>query len=108
MKAGEASTITEQQADALLRQDVKTAEDGVRKRLTRSANSNEFSAMVSLAYNLGLGNFSKSPVLAKFNEGDRQGAADAFLGHNKAGGKVIEHLTHRREKERALFLTPAS
>ncbi len=107
MQPGEPSKITEKQADALLRQDVKVAENGVRKLLTRKANENEFSAMVSLAYNLGLGNFKKSLVPAKFNAGDKKGAANAFLNHNKAGGNVLEHLTHRREKERDLFLSPA-
>ena len=107
MKAGEPSKITEAQATALLRQDVKVAEDGVRKRLTRPANENEFSAMVSLAYNLGTGAFGRSLVPQYFNEGRKQAAADAFRNHNKAGGKVISHLTSRREEERELFLTPA-
>jgi lysozyme len=106
MNPGDQSTITAAEADALLREDVRTAEDGVRERLTHPANENEFSAMVSLAYNLGVGGFSRSPVLERFNAGDKQGAADAFLTHNRGGGQVLEHLTQRREKERALFLTP--
>jgi lysozyme len=96
--------ITEAQAEALLRQDVKDAEDGVRKAVTVPVNRNQFSAMVSLAYNLGVGGFGHSTVLAAVNKGDYNGAADAFLNHNKAGGKVLENLTKRREKERALFL----
>lgn len=98
--------ITDAEATALLRSDVLASENGVKKRLTVSVNENEFSAMVSLAYNLGVGGFGRSSVLERINAGDRKGAADAFLRHNKGGGKVIEHLTHRREKERALFLTP--
>ncbi len=96
--------ISEAQAEALLREDVKDAEDGVRKAVTVSVNRNQFSAMVSLAYNLGVGGFGRSTVLSALNAGDYNGAADAFLNHNRAGGKVNEHLTHRREKERALFL----
>ncbi len=99
--------ITEAQAEALLREDVKDAEDGVRRKVTVPVNRNQFSAMVSLAYNLGVGGFGRSTVLSALNEGDYNGAADAFLNHNKAGGKVNEHLTHRREKERDLFLAPA-
>jgi lysozyme len=87
-----------------LRQDVKDAEDGVRRKVTVPVNRNQFSAMVSLAYNLGVGGFGRSTVLAALNAGDYNGAADAFLNHNKAGGKVLEHLTKRREQERALFL----
>ncbi len=96
--------ISEAQAEALLREDVKDAEDGVRRKVAVPVNRNQFSAMVSLAYNLGVGGFGRSTVLSALNAGDYNGAADAFLNHNKAGGKVNEHLTHRREQERALFL----
>ncbi|WP_306252396.1 lysozyme [Parvularcula sp. IMCC14364] len=105
LQAGDPTTITQAQAEALLRQDVKSAEDGVRRLLTRPATENQFSAMVSLAYNLGLGAFGRSFVPAKFNEGDLQGAADAFLNHNKGGGQVLDHLIERRTRERALFLS---
>ena len=103
---GDPTTVTEAEAEALLRQDVQIAEEGVRVLLTRPATGNQFSAMVSLAYNLGMGGFGRSDVPAKFNEGDIQGAADAFRNHNRGGGVVLEHLTERREKERELFLTP--
>lgn len=98
-------TISQAEADRLLRQDVVGAENGVKRLVIVPVNENEFSAMVSLAYNLGIGNFGRSSVLEKINAGDRKGAADAFLRHNKAGGVVNEHLTQRREKERALFLS---
>ncbi|MEM6415186.1 MAG: lysozyme [Pseudomonadota bacterium] len=99
-------SITEAQADAFLREDVKIAEKAVSNLLKERANENEFSAMVSLAYNLGGGNFRRSDVPKKFNEGDKKGAADAFRNHNTAGGIIVPKLTERREKERALFLTP--
>ncbi len=97
-------TISETKAEQLLREDVRDAENGVKAAVIVPMNENQFSAMVSLAYNLGVGGFGRSTVLERINKGDYQGAADGFLNHNKAGGKVIEHLTHRREKERALFL----
>ena len=99
--------ITEAEAEQLLRQDVRDAEDGVRRRVLVPVNQNQFSAMVSLAYNLGVGGFGGSSVLEALNEGDYSEAADNFLNHNRAGGVPNEHLTHRREQERALFLTPA-
>ncbi len=98
-------TITEAQAEAFLRDDVSGAEDVVKRLISVPVNANEFSAMVSLAYNLGGGNFAKSAVVSRLNAGDRQGAADAFLNHNRAGGVVNDHLTERRQKERALFLS---
>lgn len=105
-KAG--MTITEAEADALPRRDLKTVEDVVRRSLTKPVSQREFSAMVDLAYNIGTGSFRKSSVLRAFNAGDRQGAADAFLLWNKmtVGGKRVEnpHLTERRRLERAHFL----
>lgn len=101
------SSITGADAEDLLVQDVSGAEVGVKRLVTVPVNENEFSAMVSLAYNLGVGGFSRSPVLAKLNEGDHAGAADAFLVHVRSGYQVLEHLQHRREAERELFLTPA-
>lgn len=96
-------TITQVQAEQLLREDVRDAEDGVRARVLVPVNENQFSAMVSLAYNLGVGGFGRSTVLEALNAGDYDRAADNFLNHNRAGGKVNAHLTHRREQERALF-----
>ncbi len=100
-------TITEEQAEQLLREDVREYEDAVRRMVLVPVNENQFSAMVSLAYNMGSGGFSRSTVLAALNEGDYDQAADNFRNHNRGGGEVIPHLTDRREKERALFLTPA-
>lgn len=99
------STITEAEADALLRDDVTVAESAVRREVTVPVSANEFSAMVSLAYNLGGGNFARSLVVSNLNAGDRQAAADAFRNHVRAGGQVSQHLVERREKERTLFLS---
>jgi lysozyme len=66
--------------------------------------SNQFSALVSLVYNIGLGAFKKSTLLKKINQGDFKGAADEFPKWNKAGGKVLPGLTNRRAAERFLFL----
>lgn len=103
--AREGMTVTEAEAEALLRDDVRNAENDVKRVVGVEVNANEFSAMVSLAYNLGGGAFARSRVVERLNAGDRGGAADGFLFHNRAGGVPNEHLTERREKERALFLT---
>lgn len=104
--ASAGQTITEAEADRLLREDVREAESGVKSAVSVAMNVNQFSAMVSLAYNLGVGGFRNSTVLERINEGNYRGAADGFLNHNKAGGVPNDHLTERREKERALFLKP--
>lgn len=100
--------ISEPQAEQFLRDDLKVAEDAIKKALRVPVNANEFSAMVSLAYNIGTGAFVHSSVMTELNRDDRQAAADAFLLWNKArlNGRLeeVEHLTERRKKERALFL----
>ena len=68
-------------------------------------NQNQFDALVSFAYNVGNGSLQNSTLLKKLNSGDYQGASNEFLRWNKAGGKVLNGLTKRREKERALFLS---
>ena len=65
----------------------------------------QFDAMVSLAYNIGVGAFLKSTLLKKVNAGDFAGAGEEFLRWNKAGGKEVLGLTRRREREKQLFLS---
>lgn len=65
---------------------------------------NQFSALVSLAYNVGLGAVKKSTLLALVNLRDYKGAAEQFLRWNKAAGKVVAGLTRRRQAEKELFL----
>lgn len=99
-------TITQEQAEALLRQDLDRFESGVSDLVTVAVSDNAFAALVSFSYNLGLGNLKASTLLKKLNAGDTAGAADEFPRWNKAGGKVLAGLTRRREAERTLFLTP--
>ena len=66
-------------------------------------NQSHFDALVSFAFNLGLGALQSSTLRMKYNRGDVQGAADEILKWNKAGGKVLQGLVKRRAAERALF-----
>lgn len=66
-------------------------------------SQNKFDAMVSLAYNIGVGNFSKSTLLKKVNSGDFDGASNEFLKWNKSGGKELLGLTKRRQREYEMF-----
>lgn len=107
--AGPDMAITRADADHLLIADVKEAERAVRELVAVPVNENEFSALVSLAYNMGSGGFAKTHVLARLNAGDRKGAADAFrhiiAADIKGERVVLESLKRRRAAERALFLT---
>lgn len=62
----------------------------------------EEAAYLSFTYNVGVGAFSKSTLLKKLNKGDRLGACEQLLRWNKAGGKVLNGLTKRRQTERDL------
>lgn len=100
-------TYTQAQAQALLEQDLAKFEDGVDSLLTTDDTSdNEYGAMVSLAYNVGLGNFGHSSVLRWHNAGNKTAAADSFRMWNRAGGQVLDGLTRRRAEESALYLKP--
>ena len=98
-------TITPGEAERLLHEDLARFENGVTNCLGGApTNSNQFSAMCSLSYNIGLGNFATSTVLKRHRNGQYAGAANAFLLFNKAGGKVLPGLVTRREDERELYL----
>lgn len=103
-KAG--MTITKDEAAMYLEKTVASFSKGVEKLLKQTPTSNQFSAFVSLAYNIGLTAFSKSSALRNFNEGNILKAADSILLFNKAAGKKLPGLVIRREAERDLFLKP--
>ncbi|GMM93132.1 lysozyme [Qipengyuania sp. MTN3-11] len=96
------TTITQERADALFDKDTDRFEAAV-ERLAPVATDNQFAAMVSLAFNVGTGNFEKSTLLKKHNAGDYEGAAAQFGRWNRAAGRVMKGLTRRRAAEAALY-----
>lgn len=102
-------TITDADANRLLIADVKDAERAVRELVAVPINENEFSALVSLSYNMGSGAFARTEVLRRLNAGDKKGAAEAFryiVAADVRGERVIlDALKRRRAAERTLFLT---
>lgn len=97
--------ITTQEADALLKGDLDRFESGVDAAIGQTpTTSNQFSAMVSLAFNIGLGAFQRSTVLRQHKTGHYNLAAAAFLMWVKGGGRTLPGLVRRRTAERALYL----
>lgn len=94
--------VTKDEADALLRYDMRQFEARVLSFVKVPLNDDEFAALVSFDFNTG--GLGKSTLLKKLNAGDRSGAAAEFGKWNKAGGKVLRGLTRRRASERNLFL----
>ncbi|HHW6350983.1 lysozyme [Escherichia coli] len=98
-------TIKQQTAERLLKTGLVSYESDVSRLVKVGLTQGQFDALVSFTYNLGARSLSTSTLLRKLNAGDYAGAADEFLRWNKAGGKVLNGLTRRREAERALFLS---
>jgi len=96
--------ITHNRAIELFNLIVKRFEVGVDELVTSNVNQNQFDAMVSLAYNIGIGNFKNSSLLKMVNKSPNDTAIYLqFLRWNKAKGKVIEGLTRRRIAESELY-----
>jgi GH24 family phage-related lysozyme (muramidase) len=97
--------ISKEDGEVLLKKDLKRFVDGVNKLLKVSVNQNQFDALVSFAYNCGLGNLGNSTLLKLVNKKDFKNAANEFdkwvHGANK---KVLPGLVTRRKAEKALFL----
>lgn len=98
-------TITAKESASILANDLKKVEADVNKLVKVSINQNQFDALVSFHFNTG--GLGRSQVLVKLNKGDYKGAADAFLNWTRANGNPTL-LLPRRQRERALFLTPAA
>jgi lysozyme len=97
-------TVTAAEAEALFRRDLARVERDINRVVGVPIDQNMFDALVSFAYNVGIGNFRRSTLLRKLNAGDFRGAADQFLRWNRAGGRTMAGLTRRRRSERELFL----
>ena len=97
-------TITSEEAEALLREDVERFVRGVRRAIEGTPlNAYRFSALVCFAFNVGMGKFEKSTLLKKIKAQDFDGARLQFFRWNKVKGKVSPGLTRRRSAEAALF-----
>ena len=90
--------------DAALDADLKHFDAGVAALIGAAPTAqNEFDALVSFAFNLGLGNLGKSTLLSSHKAGDKAGAAIEFARWNRAGGRPMTGLTRRRAAEATLY-----
>jgi GH24 family phage-related lysozyme (muramidase) len=104
-KVVEGMSVTQEDAERYLEQDIATAEAAVARYVKVNLTYNQFSALVSFTYNLGSGSLKESTLLKKLNKGDYAGAADEFGRWIYAGGKVLAGLVKRRKTEMELFLS---
>jgi len=108
--AREGLSVSRAEADDLLRWDLRPVEDMVRQSALTPLNQNQFDALVSFAFNIGVSNFASCDVLRYLNQGQPIAAALAMHAWRRArvNGRVlvIDALVRRRAAEAALFLEP--
>jgi lysozyme len=100
----EGMVISERDAEDLLRSDLRRFEQGVAK-LAPDCSQGQLDALVSFAFNLGLGALARSTLLRKHKAGDHAGAAGEFRKWVMAGGVKLNGLVRRRAAERDLYLS---
>ena len=100
---------TKDEIENLFSQDVANFERGaLRLSPNLAGRQGAFDAVVSFAFNAGLGNYQRSQIRIRNNRGEFDGAAEAFMMWTKGGGRELPGLVRRRKDERALFLSDAA
>lgn len=98
-------TFSKEEVDEILANDLRRFVAGVSRYCPTGLNQGRLDALVSFAFNVGLGTLQRSTLRQKHNRGDYEGAAEEFLKFTKAGGKVLKGLVSRRNDERALYMS---
>jgi lysozyme len=98
-----AGGLTQQQVTDLLAQDVVPAQNAVNNGVKVALNQNQFDALVSFTFNVGVGAFTGSTLLKVLNQGQYDQVPTQLLRWTKAGGKVVQGLVNRRNNEIKLW-----
>lgn len=101
-------SINREMAELLLDEDLKDVERIIKANVKVELNQNQFDSLASFVFNVGAGNFLKSSLLKKINEGKFEEAGNEFLKWTKArtngGMKELPGLKKRREEEKKIFI----
>lgn len=97
-------TCTIEQAKNYMQYDLRRFEQAVNAAVNVPLNQNQFDALLSLSYNIGIGAFKNSTLLKLLNASDYHAASHQFDVWIKAGGKTVQGLVNRRAVEKTLFL----
>lgn len=103
MKVQRGLTITPKQAEDALEYDLNETAAAVEAAVKVELSDNQFGALVSLAFNIGIGAFRKSTLLKKLNAGDYASVPAQMARWNKNDGKVMDGLINRRAAEAGLW-----
>ncbi|EYS91996.1 hypothetical protein X471_00277 [Bartonella bacilliformis str. Heidi Mejia] len=99
--------ITESEAEIILRQDLKQFEKTVEQAVIISLSDEQFAALVSFCYNIGIEAFCNSTLLKKLNKGDYEAVSSELQKWIRAGGKRLQGLANRRAAEAGLWVKGA-
>lgn len=100
--------ITQAQAQAILANDLRTAEAAVQRLVTVPLAQGQFDALVDFAFNLGAARLAASTLLKHLNAGRFDAAAQELLKWDRCAGQENAGLKARRQAEFHLFTAPAT
>lgn len=103
LKVEKGLRITQDVADGALENDLNEIAAAVERLVKVELNDNQFGALVSFTFNVGVGAFSKSTLLKKLNAGNYDAVPGELARWNKNDGKVMAGLTNRRAAEAGLW-----
>ncbi|MDT5293348.1 MAG: lysozyme [Acidobacteriota bacterium] len=95
--------ITQQQAEDLLAQDLAPTTQAVTNGVKVALNANQFDALTSFTFNVGIGAFTSSTLLKVLNQGQYAQVPDQLMRWTRAGGRVVQGLVNRRQNEVKLW-----
>lgn len=96
--------ISKEQAERLLKEDVSASERAIERYVNVPLKHNQFDALVSFVFNVGIAAFSDSTLLEYLNKGDYVSAAGEFPRWCKVNKKGVKGLLNRRIEEMSLFM----
>ena len=99
--------ITAAEAENILLKDLVQYEAAIENNVNVKLNDNQFAALVSFAFNVGIGAFKNSTLLKKLNQGDFNAVPTELMKWTKAGGKKLQGLVNRRRAEGYLWMEGA-
>jgi lysozyme len=98
-------TFSKDEVDGILSADLQRFEAGIAKLFPMVLTQGQNDALVSFAFNLGLGGVQRSTLRQKVLRGEIEEASNEFLKFTRGGGKILPGLVKRRQDERSLFLS---
>ena len=95
--------VSTAKGEELLIKDLKRFENAVNVLVKVPLNQNQFDALVSFAFNVGVGAFKASTLLRLLNQGNYKLATNEFKRWVHGGGRKLPGLIRRRQAEANLF-----